>query len=85
MQISTINTIFVLPHNTYSKEVGSEPVLYHYTLSFGLVLLGTVTAITHPIPVHSAPGLSEDIVVIVVHNPLETPAGHCGAETVKWC
>ena len=48
----------------------------------GFVLLCTITTITHPVAVNSAPGLSEDIVVIVVHNPLETPAGHGGTQTV---
>ena len=42
-----------------------------------------VTAITHSIAVHSAPGLSEDIVVIIVQNPFDAPAAHGGAETTK--
>ena len=42
-----------------------------------------VTAITHSIAVNSAPGLSEDIVVIIVQNPFEAPAAHGGAETTK--
>ena len=42
-----------------------------------------VAAITHSIAVNSAPGLSEDIVVIIVQNPFEAPAAHGGAETTK--
>ena len=42
-----------------------------------------ITAITHSIAVNSAPCLSEDIVVIIVHNPFEAPAAHGGAETTK--
>ena len=41
----------------------------------------TFTAITHSIAVNSTPGLSEDIVVIIVQNPLEAPAAHGTAET----
>ena len=40
-----------------------------------------VTAIAHSIAVNSAPGLSEDIVVIIVHNPFMAPAAHGAAET----
>ena len=40
-----------------------------------------VAAITHSIAVNSAPGLSEDIVVIIVQNPFEAPAAHGAAET----
>merc|ERR1712150_46675 len=42
----------------------------------GFVLLCTITTITHPISIHSAPSLSEDIVVIVVQYPLKTPTRH---------
>ena len=74
---------------TISTELWSEPVYLsiitlHYTQNWRIsstwLLLGTVTAITHPIAVHSAPSLSEDIVVIVVQNPLDTSTAHRPAE-----
>ena len=49
----------------------------------GFVLLCTITTITHPISIHSAPSLSEDIVVIVVQYPLKTPTRHGRTQAVK--
>ena len=38
----------------------------------------TITAIAHPITVHSTPSLSKDVVVIIVHDPLIATTVHEG-------